>query len=151
MSALRTFHFKKRTRTYTLTIDFGWLVGWLVGCVGLNGPLRQYFSLYRAVSPRQGERKREMIDERKHVQTTPPAPTASAAGPCLTKIQISRTPRHWKFTQHHRITRLLLSQSMCVRACTCICLHIILKLLLYYLHLHSKMLALEITAFLVAK
>ena len=24
--------------------------GWLVGCFGLNGPLRQYFSLYRAVS-----------------------------------------------------------------------------------------------------
>ena len=35
----------------------GWLVGWLVGCVRLNGPLRQYFSLYRAVSQREGERK----------------------------------------------------------------------------------------------
>ena len=32
-------------------------VGWLVGCFGLNGPLRQYFSLYRAVSQREGERK----------------------------------------------------------------------------------------------
>ena len=32
-------------------------VGWLVGCFGLNGPLRQYFSLYRAVSLREGERK----------------------------------------------------------------------------------------------
>ena len=31
--------------------------GWLVGCLGLNGPLRQYFSLYRAVSQREGERK----------------------------------------------------------------------------------------------
>ena len=30
---------------------------WLVGCLGLNGPLRQYFSLYRAVSQREGERK----------------------------------------------------------------------------------------------
>ena len=30
---------------------------WLVGCFGLNGPLRQYFSLYRAVSQREGERK----------------------------------------------------------------------------------------------
>ena len=28
----------------------------LVGCFGLNGPLRQYFSLYRAVSQREGER-----------------------------------------------------------------------------------------------
>ena len=31
------------------------MVGWLVGC-GFNGPLRQYFSLYRAVSQREGER-----------------------------------------------------------------------------------------------
>ena len=36
-----------------------------------------------------------------------PAPTASVhvVGPCPTLIQISRTPRHWKFTQHHRTTR----------------------------------------------
>ena len=27
----------------------------LVGCFALNGPLRQYFSLYRAVSQREGE------------------------------------------------------------------------------------------------
>ena len=30
---------------------------WLVGCFGLNGPLRQYLNLYRAVSQREGERK----------------------------------------------------------------------------------------------
>ena len=30
---------------------------WLVDCVGLNDPLRQYFSLYQAVSQREGERK----------------------------------------------------------------------------------------------
>ena len=30
---------------------------WLVGCFGLNGPLRQYFSLYQAVSQREIERK----------------------------------------------------------------------------------------------
>ena len=38
----------------------GWLnfssLSWLVGCFGFNGPLRQYFSLYRAVSQREGER-----------------------------------------------------------------------------------------------
>ena len=28
---------------------------WLVGCPGFNGPLRQYFSLYRAVSQREGD------------------------------------------------------------------------------------------------
>ena len=32
----------------------------------------------------------------------PPAPTAGTIGPCPTMIQISRTPRHWKFTQHDR-------------------------------------------------
>ena len=31
--------------------------GRLVGCFGFNGPLRQYFSLYQAVSQREGERK----------------------------------------------------------------------------------------------
>ena len=40
----------------------GWMDGlfvcWLVGCVRLNGPLRQYFSLYRAVSMREEEKKR---------------------------------------------------------------------------------------------
>ena len=30
-------------------------IDWLVGCFGFNGPLRQYFSLYRAVSQREGE------------------------------------------------------------------------------------------------
>ena len=35
----------------------------------------------------------------------PPAPTANAIDPCPTLIQISRTPRHCKFTQHHRTTR----------------------------------------------
>ena len=33
-----------------------WLVGWLV-VFGVNGPLKQYFNLYRAVSHRKGERK----------------------------------------------------------------------------------------------
>ena len=35
------------------------IVGWLVGCFGFNGPLRQYFSLYRAVSQREGERRKK--------------------------------------------------------------------------------------------
>ena len=32
---------------------------WLVGCFGFNGPLRQYFSLYRAVSQRKGKREKK--------------------------------------------------------------------------------------------
>ena len=31
--------------------------GWLVGCFGFNDPLREYFSLYRAVSQREGEKE----------------------------------------------------------------------------------------------
>ena len=30
---------------------------WLLGCFGVNGPLRKYFSLYQAVSQREGERR----------------------------------------------------------------------------------------------
>ena len=63
--------------------QFGWLVGWF----GFNGPLRQYFSLYRAVSQREGERG-ERIDESKNVQNTQPAPTASAIRPCPCPIVI---------------------------------------------------------------
>ena len=69
--------------------------GWMVGCFGLNGPLRQYFSLYhRAVSQREGERK--ILGERKMSKQPPPAPTAGAVGPCPAIIQ--------KFIQHHRTT-----------------------------------------------
>ena len=37
-------------------VRFDFVVGCLVGCFELNGPLRQYFSLYRAVSQREEER-----------------------------------------------------------------------------------------------
>ena len=53
-----------------LYLDLVTLLVMLVGCFGFNGPLRQYFSLYRAVSQREGER-RERTEESKNVQTTP--------------------------------------------------------------------------------
>ena len=71
------------------------LAGWL----GFTGPLRQYFSLYQAVSQREGERRE------KNVWQPPPAPTASAVGPCPIIIPTRRTPWHWKFTQYHSTTR----------------------------------------------
>ena len=43
---------------------------WLVSYFGFNGPLRQYFNLFRAVSQR-GRKKRKQIDERKNIQTSP--------------------------------------------------------------------------------
>ena len=45
------------------------------------------------------------LTREKMFKQPPPAPTASAVGPCPTLIQISRTPPHWKFFQHHRTTR----------------------------------------------
>ena len=98
-------------------------VGWLV-VLGLNGPLRQYFSLYFwlvalsltalwdsisvYIGPSPKEREKEKRNDRREKKcpnNLPPAPTASVVGPCPTVIQISRTTRHWKFTQHHRTTR----------------------------------------------
>ena len=76
----------------------------LVGCFGFNGPLRQYFSLYRAVSQREGER-RERIDESKNVQTTPTRTYCKHNRPLPYYHPNCRTPRHWKLTQHHRTTR----------------------------------------------
>ena len=73
---------------------------WLVGCFGFNGPLRQYFTLYRAVSQREGER----IDERKNVQTTPTRTYCKRNRPLPYCNPNCRTPRHWKFTQQHRTT-----------------------------------------------
>ena len=48
----------------------------------------------------------------------PPAPTTSAVCPCSTIIQISRTPQHWTFTQHHRTTRppLILIRKSTIRS-----------------------------------
>ena len=46
-----------------------------------------------------------MIDREKISKQPSPAPTESAEGPCPTLIQISRTHRLWKFTQHHRTSR----------------------------------------------
>ena len=40
----------------------------------------------------------------KMAEHPPPAPTGSAVSPCPTTIQSSRTPRRWKFTQHHPTT-----------------------------------------------
>ena len=79
-------------------------VGWLDGCFGFNGPLRQYFSLYRAASQREGERG-EKIAESKNVQTTPTRTYCKRNRPFPYYHPNCRTPRPWKFTQNHRTTR----------------------------------------------
>ena len=92
-------------------------VGWLVGCFEFNGPLRQYFSLYWAVSQREGERE-ERIDKSKNVQTTPTRTYCKRNRPLLYCNQNCRTPRHWKFTQHHRTTRPPPKKSDMIYKCT---------------------------------
>ena len=77
---------------------------WLVGCFGLNGPLRQYFSLYRTVSQRQGKKRREKIEASKNVQTTLTRTYCKRNRPLPYYHPNCRTPRHWKFTQHLRTT-----------------------------------------------
>ena len=69
---------------------------WLDGYFGFNSSLRQYFSLYRTVSQRYGDREK--------CPNTPHA--ASAVGPCPTIIRISRTPRHCKFTQQQQMRKV---------------------------------------------
>ena len=64
----------------------------LVGCSGFNGPLRQYFSLYRAVFQREGEREEKGQMRVKMSKQPQPAPTASAVGPCPTVIKIVGLP-----------------------------------------------------------
>ena len=44
---------KKKKKEVIHLLDIS--LGWLFGCLGFNGPLRQYFSLYQAVSQREGE------------------------------------------------------------------------------------------------
>ena len=93
------------------------LVGWLVGCFWFNGPLRHYFSLYRAVSQKEGERGEKGQRRVKMSKLSPPAPTASAIGPFPTIIKIVGRPGTRSFTQHHRTTRPpppnLLTSHMC--------------------------------------
>ena len=67
----------------------GWLVGWLFG---FNGPMRQYFSLYRAFPQREEERGKKGKMREKMSKQPPPAPSASALGPCPTVVQIVGRP-----------------------------------------------------------
>ena len=83
-------------------IKWKWI---LIGCFGFSGPLRQYFSLYQAVSQREGERGEKGQRRVKISKQPPPAPTASAIGPCPTISQIVGRPGTGSNTQDHRTTR----------------------------------------------
>ena len=56
------------------------------------------------LSQREGERG-ERTDESKNIQTTPSRTYCKRNRPLSYCNQNCRTPRQWKFTQHHRTTR----------------------------------------------
>ena len=89
VTALGEIGLDRTEREFTWELhDFGWLV--VLG-------LRPFETVFQSISgrlPERGRKKREMIDERKNVRTTPSRTYCKR-----------RTPRHWKFTQHHRTTR----------------------------------------------
>ena len=80
MSSQITFYTSTRIFVQNFRLNMVTAIDWcshtthnwisLVICFGLNGPLRQYFSLYRAVSQRV-RKKREKIDERKKFPNNP--------------------------------------------------------------------------------
>ena len=65
---------------------------WLVGCSGFNGPLREYFSLYRAVSQR-GRKRTGRIDESKNVLKKPTRTYCKCSRPLPYCNPNCRTPR----------------------------------------------------------
>ena len=98
-----------RTPLETWKYDrFGWLVGWF----GFNGPLRQYFNLYRAVSQREGVRK-EKWQTREKCPNNLTRICCKCSRPLPYCNQNCRTPRHWKFTapSHHPTTPKIWSRQ----------------------------------------
>ena len=51
----------------------------LVGCFGLNGPLRQYFSLYRAQREREKEKRNDRCEKKRLTLPHPHSPQAQSA------------------------------------------------------------------------
>ena len=50
-----------RKMNVVLCSKLKFLYGWFIGWFGFNSPLRPYFSLYRAVSQREGERGKKAL------------------------------------------------------------------------------------------
>ena len=82
----------------------------LVGCFGFSGPLRQYFSLCRAVSQREEERN---DDRREKKMSKQPAPTA----------KLCPAPSHHPTAPVQAIEVLLYKYRYCLNLgyCLCIC------------------------------
>ena len=70
------------------------MYGWLVGCFGFNGPLRQYFSLYRAVSQREDESGEKEQMRVKMSKQPPSAPTAARKIGIITALESKNKIEH---------------------------------------------------------
>ena len=69
---------------------------------------RPFETVFQSISgrlPKRGRKRTERIDESKNVQTTPTRTYCKCSRPLPYCNPNCRTPRHWKFTQHHRTTR----------------------------------------------
>ena len=103
--ALFSLKDKSKNNKSVVCCNFAWgfkLVGWLFWA------LHTFETVFLSILgrlPERGRKKKEMIVERKNVQTMPARSYCKRRSPCPTLIHISRTPRPGKFTQHHHSTR----------------------------------------------
>ena len=79
--------------------------GWLVSCFGFNGPFETVFQSISGRLLKRGRNRRERIDTSKNDQTTPTCTFCKRSRSLPYCNPKCRTPRHCKFTQHHRTTR----------------------------------------------
>ena len=74
----------------------------LVGWFWVSRPFETVFQSISGRLPKKGRKRKERIDESKNVQTTPTRTYCKRSRPLPYCNLNCRTPRHWKFTQHHR-------------------------------------------------
>ena len=82
--------------------------GWLEIAVVNEPSVRAFETVFQSISgrlPKRGRKSKERIDESKNVHTTPTRTHCKCNRPLPYCNPDCRTPRHWKFTQHHRTTR----------------------------------------------
>ena len=122
-----------RTNHYYVFLIHGWLVVWALQSFVFQSTSGRLPEIGKKKREKTDERKKVLLQftkaceilnithmlfqihwktneinlRKKRLMTLVPILTSSAVGPCPTIIQISRTPRHWKNTQHHRSGRPL--------------------------------------------
>ena len=93
------------------------IIGGLVNYFRFNGPLRQYFSLCRAVSQRERERERERKRNDRREKTclnNPHRTYCKYSRPLSYNYLNQQDASHWKLTQHHRTTHYNQRESLAV-------------------------------------